>query len=187
MNFAWKNSLPPTGVLRIKQSLSHQSFMANSPHSEQGHIVPHIYIPRMIKGEKWSLPTVNISKCLAESQFCVIQTIFPDAFITYSEIWNSWCDIHRLCVSWALRLRRNLSVSWCLGGGTRGNSCLGRRFLWASRSGHIHAARREARWDRPPIYCVSVCCWQLHSGDIWLKHKTNTPRRFSRVSMWSSE
>lgn len=129
--------------------------MANSPHSEQGHIVPHIYIPRMIKGEKWSLPTVNISKCLAESQFCVIQTIFPDAFITYSEIWNSWCDIHRLCVSWALRLRRNLSVSWCLGGGTRGNSCLGRRFLWASRSGHIHAARREARWDRPPT--VWVC------------------------------
>lgn len=41
---------------------------------------------------------------------------------------------------------------WRMGGGTHGNSCLGRRFLWASRSGHIHTARQEARWDRPPIY-----------------------------------
>lgn len=40
-----------------------------------------MYTPRMIKVEKRSLPTVNISKCLSENQFCAIQTRFPDAFI----------------------------------------------------------------------------------------------------------
>lgn len=150
-----------------------------------------IYTPRMIKGGKWSLPTVNNPKCLTENQFCVIQNAFPDAFIkTFYpfKIWNSWCDTHRLCVSRALKqwLQHNFFISSHLQngriGGTRGNSCLGRRFLWASRSGHIHKARQGARWDRAPIYWVWTCAyvhvpfyrqfyWQLDtgklSGDIW--------------------
>lgn len=53
-----------------------------------------IYAPTMIKAEKVSHLTVNISKCPSKSAFCVVQTVFPDAFImTYFQcrIWNSWC------------------------------------------------------------------------------------------------
>ena len=132
----------------------------------------------MIKAEKWSLPTVNISKCLFESQFCVIQTVFPDAFIrTYypCRIWNSWCYIHGLR---AERWDGDCSVIapfprvWrMVAARTRGNSCLGRRFLWASRSGHIHKARQEARWDRTSLtlrVCVCVCIKQ----DAWVHYST---------------
>lgn len=161
MNFVWKNSVSPKGVLWIKQSLSHQRFMANSPHSEQGHIVPYLY-SQNDQTWKWSLPTVNISKCLAESQFFVIQTVLPDALlgrITHSEfeihdvisadwVWTELWHGDYSAISPFPCLRRTV------GGGTRGNSCLGRRFLWASRSGHIHKARQEARWDGTPIYCI---------------------------------
>lgn len=137
---------------------------------------------------------------------------FPRCMYYPFRIWNSWCDIHRLCVRWWLQC--NLSVSLCLeDGGTRGNSCLGRRFLWASRSGHIHKDRPEARWDSAPIYriwmwvCVHFAgCMCLRARAFFTDSTTdsfteksftvgifgwNTKQtileKFSRVSKWSSE
>lgn len=114
-----------------------------------------IYTPTVIKGENWSLSTVNNSTCLIESQFCVIQTVFPDTFIrTYYTFRTSNLrrDLHRCCEprddDYSV-FSLFLCLSRMVGGGTRGNSCLGRRFLWASRSGHSHKARSEATWDVP--------------------------------------
>lgn len=155
MNLVWKNSVSPQGVLRIRQSLSHQRFMANSPHSEQGHIVPYLYFQRdqrQNNDPSRQLIFLNVS---LRASFLFFETIFPDGNSEFEihDVISKDHELSTVTATTAQCLRFFVSAG---GGGTHtcGNSCLGRRFLWAARSGHIHKARQEARWDRAPIYCV---------------------------------
>lgn len=79
--FCMKKTVFPQRVCYGSNSHSVTSALWLIPPTLNKVILFPIYTPRVIKGEKLSLPTVNISKCLTESQFCVTQTIFPDVFI----------------------------------------------------------------------------------------------------------
>lgn len=82
--FSMKKQCFPKGCV-TDQTVTHQRFMANSPHWTKSYCSLFIF-PEGSKAKQWSLMTVNISKCLTESQFSVFETIFPDG--------NSEFEIH---------------------------------------------------------------------------------------------
>lgn len=166
MNFVWNNSASPKGVLWIKQSLSHQLFMANSPHSEQGHIPPCslFILPEWSKVKNDPFRQLIFLNVLQRANF-VLFKLFSQMHLL-GHITHSEFEIHDVistdCV-WPELWDGDYSTTslfpclWrTLDGGTRGNSCLGRRFLWASSSGPIHKSRQEARWDRTPTNFIWI-------------------------------